>query len=293
VLLALPPGGTDLQIAGPGRVIYEAETQYQYARVVEQPSGERLLQLNEGVATHSLYVPGSYLTNNYWDEFLVLPFAVLSTPPERVAILGDAAGTTARAYGHYFPQTTIDAVELDGQLTDIGRRFFALGRGPRLHTITADARPWLASVSRRYDAIFLDAYRQPYIPFYLATREFFALMRSHLSANGVIVVNVGHPAGSNALESAISATLRAAFPFVARDPAESTNTLLVASSSPIAASTLSGAAPSLPAQLRPIAAATSARLGAALRGGPVYTDDRAPVELLVDESIVGYLSRTR
>ena len=47
-----------------------------------------------------------------------------------------------------------------------------------------------------------------------------ALLRSHLSAGGVIAVNVGHPAGSTALESAISATLRAAFPFVARDAAE-------------------------------------------------------------------------
>ncbi|HEV7585809.1 MAG TPA: fused MFS/spermidine synthase [Solirubrobacteraceae bacterium] len=293
VLLVLPPGGTDLSIAGGGRVIYEAETQYQYARVVEQPGGERWLQLNEGVATHSLYVPGSYLTGNYWDEFLVLPFAVRPGPPERIAILGDAAGTTARAYGHYFPRTTIDAVELDGQLTEIGRRFFALGQRPRLHTITADARPWLASVSAHYDAIFLDAYRQPYIPFYLATREFFALLRSHLRPGGLVAVNVGHPSGSTALERATAATLRAVFPFVARDPAQPTNTLLLASSSPMTPSTLSAAAPSLPAQLRPIAAASAGRLGDALRGGPVYSDDRAPVEWLVDESIIGYLARGR
>jgi spermidine synthase len=293
ILLALPPGGVDLRIAGSGRVIYEAETQYQYARVVEQPDGERWLQLNEGVATHSLYVPGSYLTGNYWDEFLVLPFALGPAPPARIAILGDAAGTTARAYGHYFPRTTIDAVELDGQLTEIGRRFFALARSPRLHTITADARPWLASVSRRYDAIFLDAYRQPYIPFYLATREFFALLRSHLRPGGVVVVNVGHPAGSNALERAISATLRSVFPSVVRDPAQSTNTLLAASASPLSGGVLDAARPSLSLQLRPIAAASAARLAPSLRGGPVYTDDVAPVEWLVDESIVGYLARTR
>ena len=30
-----------------------------------------------------------------------------------------------------------------------------------------------AASTRRYDVIFVDAYRQPYIPFYLATREFF------------------------------------------------------------------------------------------------------------------------
>jgi spermidine synthase len=293
VLLALPPGGIDLRIAGSGRVIYEAETQYQYARVVEQPDGERWLQLNEGVATHSLYVPGSYLTGNYWDEFLVLPFAARPAPPAHVAILGDAAGTTARAYGHYFPRTAIDAVELDGQLTEIGRRFFALGRTPLLRTITADARPWLASVSRRYDAIFLDAYRQPYIPFYLATREFFALLRSHLRPGGLVVVNVGHPAGSGALEKAISATLRAVFPFVVRDPAQPTNAIIAASASPLSGRLLSAARPALAPELRPIAAASAARLGPSLRGGPVYTDDIAPVEWLVDASILGYLRRAR
>jgi spermidine synthase len=291
VLLALPPGGVDLQIAAGGRVIYETETQYQYARVIEQPSGERQLQLNEGVATHSVYVPGSYLTGNYWDGFLVLPFAVRPLAPARIAILGDAAGTTARAYGHYFPQTTIDAVELDGRLTDIGRRFFALGTRPQLHTIAADARPWLASVSRRYDAIFLDAYRQPYIPFYLATREFFAEMRSHLRRDGVVIVNVGHPAGSSALERAVSSTLRAVFPFLARDPSEPTNTLLIASTAAISARTLGASASSLPADLRATALASASRLAPALGHGPVYTDDLAPVEWLVDESIIGYVSR--
>ena len=39
---------------------------------------------------------------------LVLPLAALGRPPERLAILGNAAGTTARAYGHYFPDTVID-----------------------------------------------------------------------------------------------------------------------------------------------------------------------------------------
>ena len=137
-----------------------------------------------------------------------------ASPPARIAILGTAGGTTARAYTHYFPRTTIDAVELDGELTAIGHRFFGLPRLPTLHTITADARPWLASTSRRYDAIFLDAYRQPYIPFYLTTREFFQLVLAHLTPRGVLVVNVGHPEGSDALERALSSTLATVFPHV-------------------------------------------------------------------------------
>ena len=53
----------------------------QYIRVVEEEDGDRLLELNEGQAVHSLYRPGSYLTDDVWDGYLVLPFAA----PHRAA----------------------------------------------------------------------------------------------------------------------------------------------------------------------------------------------------------------
>ena len=62
-------------------MIYETETETQYAQVVEEPDGERSLELNEGQAVHSLYKPGTYLTGRYWDGLIVLPFAALDHPP--------------------------------------------------------------------------------------------------------------------------------------------------------------------------------------------------------------------
>src|SRR5690349_3345420 len=149
-LLVAPLGTIKGETEAGARVIHEADTEYQYARVVQDADGTRTLELNEGQAVHSLRRRGSYLTNNYWDEALVLPFAVRDTPPRRMAILGNAAGTIARAYGHFFPRTAVDAVEIDGELTDIGRRYFDM-RGPRLRTFTADARPFLRRTRERYD----------------------------------------------------------------------------------------------------------------------------------------------
>ncbi|MEA2273927.1 MAG: hypothetical protein QOI98_2635 [Solirubrobacteraceae bacterium] len=286
VLVAAPTAG---KAGGSGgRVVEEVETPYQYARVLQDASGTRRLELNEGIAVHSKYTPGSYLTDDYWDDFLLLPLSVLPRPPARLAILGNAAGTTARAYGHYFPATSVDAVELDGRLTEIGRRWFDLRGGPRLRLITADARPFLRRSPRRYDAIFVDAYRQPYIPFYLATREFFSLVRSRLVAGGVLVVNVGHPERDPRLERVLAATMRVAFPHVWRDPSQPTNTLLVASSSPLRPARIAAGAP---AALAGLGREVALRLRPALRGGEVYTDDRAPVEWLVDRSIVRAASR--
>ncbi len=292
LLLLLPTGHVKAEAADGGRVIHEAETQYQYVRVVQEPGGTRRLELNEGVAVHSLYIPSTYLTHDYWDDFLVVPRAVLPRPPRTVAILGNAAGTVARAYGHYFPATRIDAVEIDGALTAIGRRYFGL-RAPHLHTITADARPFLHATSSRYDAIFLDAYRQPYIPFYLTTREFFQLCRDRLTPGGVVLVNVGHPEGDNRLERAITATMRSVFPTVLRDPVESTNSLVLGSAAPAGAVRLRAAAPSLPPDIAGLASRAARRLAPGLPGGELFTDDRAPVEWLIDESIVRYAAGHR
>ncbi len=283
-LLVVPVG--TVKGSDEGRVIYEADTEYQYARVVEMPDGERHLELNEGLATHSVYRPDTVLTDNVWDGYLIEPFSVLGEPPGRIAILGNGAGTTARAYAKYFPDTQIDGVEIDGELHDIGKRYFGLRDRPQLHLYTEDARPFLRRIDETYDAIFVDAYRQPYIPFYLTTTEFFTLAREKLNPGGVLVVNVGHPEGSDELEKVLSATLATVFPHVARDPLEDVNTLLVAAEDEPTADNLRSAAASLPADLQPLAFETAGRLAPRLRGGAVYTDDHAPVEWLIDASIV-------
>ncbi|MEA2367093.1 MAG: hypothetical protein QOI32_2605, partial [Thermoleophilaceae bacterium] len=58
----------------------------------------------------------------------------------------------------------------------------------------------------------------------------------------------------------------------------------------LSAANLFQAVRSLPAALRRTALAASNLLEARLRGGEVYTDDKAPVEWLIDKSIVDYAS---
>ena len=301
VLIALPVGTLKAKTEEGGRVIHEAETEYQYARVIEYPSGKRTLELNEGQAEHSVCQaecdagpagprePSSVLTGNVWDGHLVDFYAGLDTPPRRVAILGNAAGTTSRAYEEFFPRTRVDGVEIDSELSDIGRRYFDMNN-PRLHLYHEDARPFLRRIDASYDVISVDAYRQPYIPFYLTTREFFETVRDRLAPGGVVIVNVGHPEGQDDLEKVLSATMGDVFAHVLRDPLEDTNTLLIASERPLSAARMDRVEPRLPLALRPTAEAAAQRLEPPLRGGEVYTDDRAPVEWLIDKSIVDYAS---
>jgi len=284
--LLLPPGVTKPAPEGE-RVIDERETAYQYLRVI-QDGDRRLLELNEGQAVHSIYEPGTVLTGGVWDGYLSVPRAVLDEPPRSMAMLGNAAGTVSRAYARFHPETRIDGVEIDGEVTAAGRDWFALDENPRLTTYTEDARPFLRRIDRRYDLIGIDAYRQPYIPFYLATREFFDLTRARLNPGGAVVVNIGHPEGEDVLEQTITRTLRASFRHVARYAIAETSTLLVASDVAPSRERLQAAAAEADPALRPLLEDTAAGLEPALRGGRVFTDDRAPVEWLIDASIVRY-----
>jgi hypothetical protein len=76
-----------------------------------------------------------------------------------------------------------------------------------------------------------------------------------------------------------------------RDPIERVNTLLIASQAPVTREKLERAAETLPADLRPLASAAASRVTPPLGGGQVYTDDLAPVEWLIDKSIVEYAAQ--
>lgn len=269
-----------------GRVIFEDESPSQYLRVIESASGNRTLELNEGQSRHSFYRPDTVLTDDYWDAALVLPLATTGRPPARLAILGNAAGTTARAFAHYFPATKVDGVDIDGELADVGRKYFGLG-DENFTDHTADARPYLRSTKKRYDSLILDAYRQPYIPFYLTTREFFELANDRLRPDGTVVVNVGHPEGSGLLERVLAATMAKEFRFVSIDRTRPTNSMLVASDSPIDPAQVIRGTAGIPT-LAPTGRREAARLMPAPTDGTVYTDDKSPVEWLIDRSIVQY-----
>ena len=280
-------------------VIYETETPYQYARVVEHPDGSRSLELNEGQAQHSLCraecdagpagprSPDSVLTGDYWDGSLVLGFTAFDRTPRRVAMLGNAAGTTSRAYEQFFPRTRVDGVEIDSELSDIGRRYFD-ENNPRLHLYHEDARPFIRRIDARYDVITVDAYRQPYIPFYLTTVEFFEEVRDRLAPDGVLDRQRRPPRGRGRVREGAQRDDRRGLPVRdARSGQADQHADLRQPLAPLRAAPARQPGAAADA-LRPTAAGTAGRIEPALRGGDVYTDDKAPVEWLIDKSIVDY-----
>ena len=284
-LLAVPPAVVKAQ---PG-LLHEEESRYQFIQVVQSGS-ERLLYLNEGYAVHSVWRPDTVLTGGEWDMFLTAP-PLLGRPAARVAILGNAAGTTARAYGVYYPQARIDGVELDPAVTAVGRRWFGLDDNPRLTVHTADARPFLAATATRYDLILIDAYRQPYVPFYLATREFFRLCRQRLAPGGIVALNVSTVPGDHRLAEGVAGTLRAEFPQVVTWQALRFNQFVVGLTAPLSRAVMTARLAAAPHDLVPDTRLFARDLREATPAPTPWTDDRCPVEWVTDRMIAAYAIR--
>ena len=282
-LVVLPPGAVKAE-AG---LLYEETSFHQYIQVVERPDGRRLLHLNEGVAVHSVWRADSVLTGGVWDAFLAVP-PLLGRPLERVAILGNAAGTTARALGVYSPDAEIDGVEIDAAVSRVGRRFFGMEDNPRLRVHDVDARPFLRSTDERYDLIVVDAYHQPYVPFYLATREFFALVRERLRPGGIVALNVAAVPDDKRLVRAVGGTLAVEFPQVLEWPALRFNTIVLGFTAPLELPELRRRLGQGPADLAPLRDLLASEVRTLEPAETPWTDDHAPVEWLTDRMIVSY-----
>jgi spermidine synthase len=284
--IALPPGG----IKRSSGVIWEGESRYEYLRVVQYVDGSRALEESEGIAEQSLWYPHSVLTGGYWDQFQLLP-SLLVRPARNVLVLGNAGGTVSRAFNHFYPFARVDGVELDPLVTSVGRRFFGLRATTHMRTITADARVFLEATQRRYDVIVVDAYRQPYIPFQLATEEFFQLARAHLAPGGVIALNLAATPHDHRLTEGVGTTLAFVFPQVWRWSALRFSDILFAFRSPRSRNDLTRRAAAVALPLRPLVPLFGRELARLRPQGTPWTDDRAPVEWVTDRMLAEQIAR--
>jgi spermidine synthase len=287
-LIAVPPGA----IRATSGLLFETDSSYQFIRVVDQADGHRDLQTNEGVSAQSVWRPDTVLTGGEWDMFLVVP-PLLDRPVKRVLLIGSAGGTAARAYAALYPGVVIDAVELDPAVTAAGRTYMGLAGIPRLTTIADDGRNYLRRTERRYDVIAVDAYRLDYIPFYMATQEFFRLCRQHLTSGGALAVNVARVPGDQRLGDAVAGTMATEFAQTWRWPALRFNELVVGLDRGLTRSQLTRRAASLPPALASLSPLLARDLVSVAPSSDPMTDDRAPVEWLSDRMYLEQIARGR
>ena len=312
-------------------LIVEDDSAYNYIQIVERDNGSRGqmvgLVLNEGQAIHSIYYPrfaetgnpADLLTGGPWDFYNVAPYVYANREPATVrsmAMVGSAAGSVPKQFlAIYGADAIVDGIEIDPRIAELGRQYFDMydvqyfseGDGavdsaappfPNFNTHITDGRIFFAGTDRKYDIIGMDAYKQPYIPFHLTTKEFFQTVKDHLTPGGVAVVNAGRPGSDYRLANVLSSTMSSVFAEVYMiDVPANGNTMLIGVPESVGDGVANFEAnfariqdPTLRTVMQMALDSNAAKLPMR-RWTPtdetrVFTDDKAPVEWVIDQIIL-------
>jgi len=289
--------GASQQVKTTENMIYENESTYNYIQVIEE-TGYRYLRLNEGQGVHSVYHPEKLNYFGPWEQALVAPF--FNPAPHtldsvnRIAIVGLAAGTTARQATAVFGDIPIDGFEIDPKIVEAGQKYFEMNQ-PNLTVFVQDGRWGLANSDETYDIISIDAYRAPYVPWHLTTVEFFQIVRDHLTVDGVMAINIGRSPLDRTLVDDLGTTINEVFPTVfVMDVPDSFNSIMFATKQPGSWDNLMGnyqllAATDVNPLLLEAMAMTIVNQQPSPQWTRVYTDDLAPIEWLTNKIVLDFV----
>lgn len=112
---------------------------------------------------------------------------------KRAYVIGVGGGRVPMVLHHHLPEALIECADIDPVMVDVAVKFFGIQFDDRLTVAIQDGREYLAQrqPELRYDLIVVDVFLgNGYTPYRLATEEFYRLCQTHLSEDGVVVVNM-------------------------------------------------------------------------------------------------------
>lgn len=131
----------------------------------------------------------------------------------RVLIIGLGGGTIPKQLVHYYPDTTVDVVDVDPMVVGLAGKYFGVQPSDRLHIHVLDGRIFLTRATEKWDLILIDAYTTnrygDTIPPHLVTQEFFREASRHLNDGGI--VHFHYALGGRRLLPALQKTMASVF----------------------------------------------------------------------------------
>lgn len=273
-------------------LVYEGESIYNYLQVKEDEE-DVILSTNVLFGVQSILKKEQELTGMYYDYALAAPVMAGLTEKENpeILILGMGTGTFARQCRNYFGEVGIEGVEIDEKITGLAHEYFELPED--IPVTTYDGRAYLGAVDKKYDVIMVDAYQDITIPFQMSTKEFFTMVKEHLTEDGIMVVNMNmYTEKEGNINQYLSDTIASVFPEVYTvNVAGATNRELFASGNggDMVQRLVTGSNQVADEELKEMMQQVAEDMEVYEKGDYLLTDDKAPVEVLgmkvIDELI--------
>lgn len=172
-------------------ILQDIDSEYSRIWVREAQAGEttyKTLQVDTGLESYIDQETGKmgarYLY--YYDLF-----EYYNQDAKDALMIGGAAYTYPMHYLQKYDDKTIDVVEIDETMTQIAEEQFGLDKNnPHLGLITQDGRSYLNYNEKKYDTIFIDAFKGLNAPFELTTYEAMQKAYDSLNENGMVITNI-------------------------------------------------------------------------------------------------------
>ena len=136
----------------------------------------------------SMYLDAPFDTDFEYPSYLHLTLAV-KPDAARTLVIGLGGATVVKRMWRDYPEMRIDAVELDPEVVEVARRYFALPDDERIRIFVDDGRHFVESNAEPYDIVIIDAFDDDVVPPALTAPEFMRTLRDRLTAGGVVAYN--------------------------------------------------------------------------------------------------------
>ena len=117
---------------------------------------------------------------------------MLQPRPKSLLMIGFGGGQISNYLYERFEGLEVDGVDIDPEVVRLAHKYFDVPKTDTYRTHVDDGRLFVekAPKDQKWDMIMLDAFRGVFVPFHLKTREYYELLLSRLTDDGVVVANL-------------------------------------------------------------------------------------------------------
>lgn len=156
--------------------------------VVSQQGDKRVLSFDAGLEQSSVLMSKRYYLSHEYTQIMLL--GLLFTEPKHISLLGLGGGGLAHCLSYYYPQVTIQVVEIRQAVIDIAYQWFELPQQSGLRVSCVNALKYMRDAEAgATDLILSDLYESTVMSEIQAHQSFIASCHKALSKQGWIVFN--------------------------------------------------------------------------------------------------------
>jgi len=176
----------------------------------------KALGLDNLIHSHVCLDDPTFLIAGYQKIFSeVSTYIAQENPSLRVLFIGGGGYIMPRYLEEVYPQSTLEVIEIDPEVTRVIFEYFGLSPDTNIVTHNEDARMVVPKLPEgQYDLIIGDAFNDLSVPYHLTTKEFNEQIQALLKDDGIYAVNVVDKLHSGRLLRACVKTLQQTFSYI-------------------------------------------------------------------------------